>query len=73
MDRVVATVEPCESGTALSDGQLRERVARALKGSLGIRVDVEVVPCGTLERASFKADRLTDRRPKLEKEVTEAP
>jgi hypothetical protein len=30
---------------------------------LGIRIDVEVVPRGSLPRAEFKADRLKDLRP----------
>jgi phenylacetate-CoA ligase len=57
-------------GASLSDGcddrhhELQAKVARALKGSLGIRVDVKVVPPGTLPRSEFKAERLTDRRPK---------
>lgn len=65
MDQVKATVEPSPEFAAASDGELRGRVSRALKGSLGIRVDVEVVPTGTLARAEFKADRLKDLRPRV--------
>ncbi len=65
MDQVYATIEPADP--ACQDGlpNLERHVARALKGSLGIRVDVAVVPPGSLPRAEFKADRLTDRRAKL--------
>lgn len=65
MDQVKLTVEPAEAGSASNGRELQQRVARLLKGSLGIRVDVDVVPHGTLERASFKADRLKDLRPQL--------
>jgi phenylacetate-CoA ligase len=40
----------------------QERVARALKGALGIDVDVELVPYGTLPRTEFKANRVSDLR-----------
>lgn len=65
MDQVVATVEPSGPWIDRDAKELRARVARALKGSLGIRVDVDVVSAGSLARAEFKADRLSDRRPKL--------
>lgn len=73
MDQVKATVEPSTPTALLEDGELAERVARALKGSLGIRVDVEVVAHDSLERASFKADRLTDLRPILSRRVVQKP
>jgi len=66
MDQVKVTIEPGEDTPELTIEQRAAKVARALKGTLAIRVDVEVVPCGSLERSQFKSDRLTDRRPKLQ-------
>jgi phenylacetate-CoA ligase len=69
MDRIEATVEPshpiepCDNCGDVCP-ELQAKVARALKGSLGIRVDVKVVSPGTLPRSEFKAERLTDLRPK---------
>ena len=40
-------------------------MARELQGSLGINVDVEVVPYGTLPRTQFKAQRLFDLRERI--------
>jgi phenylacetate-CoA ligase len=68
MDQVKATVEPASARPEADDPSLQAVVARSLKGTLGIRVDVEVVPHGSLERASFKADRLSDLRPQLSTE-----
>ena len=65
MDQVRVTIEPSAETAELSDGQRKARVGEALKGTLGLRVDVDVVPHGTLPRTQFKADRLVDRRPKL--------
>ncbi len=65
MDRVRVTVEP-ESDAPIDEKSEREaKLSEALKGSLGIRVEVELAPHGTLPRTEFKADRLKDRRPKL--------
>jgi phenylacetate-CoA ligase len=64
MDRVKVTAEP-SSPIPKSDYRLpQERVARALEGALGIEVDVELVPYGTLPRTQFKAKRLFDLRDK---------
>ena len=65
MDQVKVTIEPSPETAELSDRERAARVALAARGTLGIRVDVEVVPYGSLPRAQFKSDRLTDRRPKL--------
>ena len=65
MDQVKAIIEPGERVPDLTDQQRQAKVATALKGTLGIRVDVEVAPPGSLERSQFKSDRLIDRRPKL--------
>ena len=65
MDHVKAIIEPGEKDPDLTNRQRQAKVATALKGTLGIRVDVEVVPPGSLERSQFKSDRLIDRRPKL--------
>ncbi len=65
MDQIRATIEPSPDVATQDERAIRGEVAKALKGTLGIRVDVEVVPYGSLERFEFKADRLTDRRPKL--------
>ncbi|MFH1266332.1 MAG: phenylacetate--CoA ligase family protein, partial [Planctomycetota bacterium] len=65
MDQVKVTIEPSPETAELGDQERRARVAHALKGTLGLRVDVEVAPYGSLPRSQFKSDRLTDRRPKL--------
>jgi len=65
MDQVKVTIEPSPQTAGLSDRERAARVARAVRGTLGIRVDIEVVPYGSLPRSEFKSDRLTDRRPKL--------
>ena len=65
MDQVRVTIEPSSETAELSDRERKAQVAQALKATLGLRVDVDVVPHGTLPRTQFKADRLTDRRPKL--------
>jgi phenylacetate-CoA ligase len=66
MDQVKVTIEPSPETASIDDATRGAEVARKLKGLLGIRVDVEVVPQGSLPRFEFKADRLTDRRPKLQ-------
>jgi len=64
MDQVRVTIEPGTETADLGDGERKSRVTQALKATLGLRVDVDLVPHGTLPRTQFKADRLTDRRPK---------
>jgi len=62
MDRVKVTAEP---SSPIPKGDYRvpqDRVARTLKGALGIDVEVELVPYGTLPRTQFKAKRLFDLR-----------
>ncbi|OHB82556.1 MAG: CoF synthetase [Planctomycetes bacterium RBG_16_64_12] len=65
MDQVKVTIEPSPQTAEISDRERRAKVVEALKGTLGLRVDLEVVPYGSLPRSKFKSDRLTDRRPKL--------
>jgi phenylacetate-CoA ligase len=65
MDQVKVTIEPSAEAASMSDRERKARVAEKLKGLLGIRCDVDVVPAGSLPRFEFKADRLADRRPKL--------
>ena len=65
MDPVRVTIEPSPETAERSDRERKAQVAQALKAALGLRVDVDVVPHGTLPRTQFKADRLTDGRPKL--------
>lgn len=65
MDRVKVTVEPDSPSAAGDHTQQEAELVESLKGSLGIRVDVELVSHGSLPRTEFKADRLIDRRPKL--------
>ena len=62
MDRVRVTVEPSSQIPKSDYGPPRERIARALKGSLGIDVEVVLVPYGSLPRTTFKAKRLFDLR-----------
>jgi phenylacetate-CoA ligase len=61
LDRVKVTAEPAPDAGA-DGGPSAEQVARRLKGSLGIDVEVEMVPHGTLPRTTFKAKRLFDLR-----------
>jgi len=65
MDQIKATIEPSPETAQMDDAERKRRVALALKGTLGLRVDVEVAPYNSLPRSQFKSDRLVDRRPKL--------
>lgn len=67
MDHIKVTIEPASQIPKSSYDPPRERVARALKGSLGINVEVEMVPYGTLPRTQFKAQRLFDMRERIVK------
>jgi len=62
MDKIKITVEPSSQIPKGSYAPPQQRIARALKGSLGIDVDVELVPYGSLPRTQFKAKRLFDLR-----------
>jgi phenylacetate-CoA ligase len=64
MDRIKITVEPSSQIPKGSYATPQDRIARSLKGSLGIDVDVALVPFGTLPRTEFKAKRLFDLREK---------
>ncbi len=65
MDRVKVTAEPSSPIPKEDYHAPQDRVARALKGALGIDVEVELVPYGTLPRTTFKAKRLFDLRETL--------
>lgn len=62
LDRVNVTVEPSSQIPKSDYGPPRARIARALKGALGINVDVNLVPYGVLPRTTFKAKRIFDLR-----------
>jgi phenylacetate-CoA ligase len=61
-DHVKLTVEPSSAGDDARAAELKITIARALKGSLGIEVEVEMAPYGTLPRTAVKAKRLVDLR-----------
>jgi phenylacetate-CoA ligase len=62
MDHVKITVEPRSSIPKDSYHAPRERLQRELKGALGIDVEVELVPYGSLPRTSAKSQRVNDLR-----------
>ena len=62
VDHLVVTVEPFAPMEPQALGSWPDVVARELKGTLGIEVNVVAVPFGTLPRATFKAKRLFDLR-----------
>ncbi len=62
MDRVKVTVEPSSQIPKASYAPPQQRIARALKGALGVDVEVELVPYGSLPRTQTKARRLFDLR-----------
>lgn len=62
MDRVKITVEPQSAIPKDSYVVPRDRIQKELKGALGIDVAVELVPFGSLPRASSKSRRVIDRR-----------
>jgi phenylacetate-CoA ligase len=62
MDRVKIYVEPNSPVPKASYQEVEARVARSLKGSLGIDVEVQVVAYGSLVRTEAKARRLVDLR-----------
>ncbi|GEL26909.1 coenzyme F390 synthetase [Pseudonocardia sulfidoxydans NBRC 16205] len=45
-----------------SDNDLRNSVVSHLKKKLGLRVEVEIAPAGSLERTEFKSRRVSDER-----------
>ena len=62
LDRVKVCVEPNSPVPKASYAEVQSKLARKLKGSLGIDVDVEVLAYGSLPRTEFKARRLVDLR-----------
>lgn len=64
LDRVTLYVEPNSPVPKASNAEIERRIQRSLKGALGIEVVVELVPYGSLPRATFKAKRLFDLREK---------
>jgi len=65
MDRIKVSVEPNSPVPKANFSELEARIARGLKGSLGIEVDVEVLAYGSLPRTEAKASRLVDLRETL--------
>lgn len=64
LDKLNVSVEP-SSPIPKGDYQVtQEKVARSLKGLLGISVEVKVLPYGSLPRTELKANRLFDLREK---------
>jgi phenylacetate-CoA ligase len=61
MDEVLVTTE-LERGNTEDPDQRKRQLQSKLKGSLGIEVEVKLVPPGTLPRTEFKAKRLFDLR-----------
>jgi phenylacetate-CoA ligase len=68
MDCVKVSVEPSSPVPKASYADAQVRIARRLKGALGIEVDVEVLAYGSLPRTEFKARRLVDRRDQVSQE-----
>jgi phenylacetate-CoA ligase len=62
MDRVKIIVEPKSAIPKDSYTEPRVRLERDLKGLLGINVEVDLVPFGTLPRTSSKSQRVNDLR-----------
>ena len=62
MDRIKVTVEPSSQIPKASYAPPQQKIARALKGALGVDVEVELVPYGSLPRTQTKAKRLFDLR-----------
>jgi len=62
MDHVKITVEPRSSIPKDSYHAPRDRLQKELKGALGIDVEVELVPYGSLPRTSAKSQRVNDLR-----------
>lgn len=63
LDQVRATLELDRGLPADEIPQRAPQLARALRGALGIEVQVTLTAYGTLPRTEFKARRLFDRRP----------
>ncbi|MDR4498066.1 MAG: AMP-binding protein [Candidatus Scalindua sp.] len=62
MDRVKIIVEPKSAIPKSSYIDPREKIQEKLKGLLGVDVQVELVPYGTLPRTQFKSKRVFDMR-----------
>lgn len=62
LDHLKVIVEPSSAIPKESYTEPRERLRRQLKGSLGVDVEVELVPYGTLSRDIARSDRIQDLR-----------
>ncbi len=62
IDKVKIIVEPKSGIPKSSYVDPRERIQENIKGVLGVDVQVELVPYGTLPRAQFKSKRVFDMR-----------
>ena len=58
----VKVVLEVKNGSRVSNGELKEHLATHLYDFLGFRVDLELVPEGTIPRKPGKAQRVVDRR-----------
>jgi phenylacetate-CoA ligase len=64
MDDMLVRVEADPSVPRESYRELAERIAEELRAAIGVRLDVEVVPPGSLPRYELKAKKMFDHRPK---------
>ena len=62
VDCVKVSIEPNSQVPRASYAEVQARIARSLKGSLGISMHVEVLPYGSLPRTESKARRVFDLR-----------
>lgn len=62
MDKIKITVEPKSVIPKDSYVAPREKLRKDLQGALGIDVQIELVPYGSLPRTSFKSKRIIDMR-----------
>jgi phenylacetate-CoA ligase len=62
MDELVVQMETAPGMEDLQVTSLKKRLGDEFKKVLGVRVLVQTLPPGTLERTQFKARRLIDKR-----------
>jgi len=63
LDTLTVVVERREDTTAEEAGRAGEQLVAAVAGSIGVRVEVDVVEPGRIERSTGKMRRIVDRRP----------
>jgi phenylacetate-CoA ligase len=64
MDDMLVRVEADPTVPRESYRELAEKIAEELRAAIGVRLDVEVVPPGSLPRYELKAKKMFDHRPK---------